>query len=202
MGEAAAEQEERVDVLRAMLTVAEDELRAKDAQIEYIQQMLAASEQARLASDAAARARRCAKPSLDCAQELRARDEKICGLSQANTELQNEIGALNELFERYIAKAEARVQSNPGLAQVRASKVAAASARTSAAGEGRAAAGGLVADAKGDDEASDGGDTIPSDLSDDHIGEDVVYADEPARGSSLTSSAYFSARSPVDDGVE
>lgn len=65
MGEAAAEQEERVDVLRAMLTVAEDELRAKDAQIEYIQQMLAASEQARLASDAAARARRCAKPPLD-----------------------------------------------------------------------------------------------------------------------------------------
>ena len=56
MGEAAAEQEERVDVLRAMLTVAEDELRAKDAQIEYIQQMLAASEQARLASNAAARA--------------------------------------------------------------------------------------------------------------------------------------------------
>ena len=64
------------------------------------------------------------------------------------------------------------------------------------------AAGGLAADAKGGDEASDGGDTIPSDLSDDHIGEDVVYADEPARGSSLTSSAYFSARSPVDDGVE
>ena len=61
MGEAVAEQEERVDVLRAMLTVAEDELRAKDAQIEYIQQMLAASEQARLASNAAPRARWCAQ---------------------------------------------------------------------------------------------------------------------------------------------
>ena len=34
-----------VEILRAMLTVAEDELRAKDSQIEYIQQMLSSNEQ-------------------------------------------------------------------------------------------------------------------------------------------------------------
>ena len=96
-------QEDTVEILRAMLTVAEDDLRAKDSQIEYIQQMLSANEQA-----------------------LKSREGRVAELVQENRELQHEIAAFNELFNKYIAKAEARVQSNPGLAQVRASKVAAA----------------------------------------------------------------------------
>ena len=43
-----------------------------------------------------------------------------CLTWQENRELQHEISAFNDMFNIYIAKAEARVQSNPGLAQVRA----------------------------------------------------------------------------------
>lgn len=76
-------EQEKEDVLRAMLFVAEDEIRAKEVQVELMQQMLVTTE-----------------------QEIGSKDDRIGELVNENTKLRDELAKFAQLFDRYLSKSE------------------------------------------------------------------------------------------------
>ena len=76
-------EQEKEDVLRAMLFVAEDEIRAKEVQVELMQQMLVTTE-----------------------QEIGSKDDRIGELVNENTKLRDELAKFAQLFDRCLSKSE------------------------------------------------------------------------------------------------
>ena len=87
-------EQEKEDVLRAMLYVAEDEIRAKEVQVELMQQMLVTTE-----------------------QEIGAKDGRIGELMAENSKLRDELAKFALLFDRYLSKSEGRPAGGAGLTQ-------------------------------------------------------------------------------------
>lgn len=87
-------EQEKEDVLRAMLYVAEDEIRAKEVQVELMQQMLVTTE-----------------------QEIGAKDGRISELMAENSKLREELAKFALLFDRYLSKSEGRPAGSAGLTQ-------------------------------------------------------------------------------------
>lgn len=77
-------EDEKEEVLRAMLSVAEAELTAKDVQVDLMRRMLSSTE-----------------------QELRNKDERIADLHKENSRLRGELLSFTNLFNKYLSKSEA-----------------------------------------------------------------------------------------------
>ena len=77
-------EDEKEEVLRAMLSVAEAELTAKDVQVDLMRRMLTSTE-----------------------QELRNKDERIADLHKENSRLRGELLSFTNLFNKYLSKSEA-----------------------------------------------------------------------------------------------
>lgn len=88
------QEQEKEDVLRAMLYVAEDEIRAKEVQVELMQQMLVTTE-----------------------QEIGSKDGRIGELVVENSRLREELAKFALLFDRYLSKSEGRPAGGAGLTQ-------------------------------------------------------------------------------------
>ena len=103
-------EQEKEDVLRAMLYVAEDEIRAKEVQVELMQQMLVTTE-----------------------QEIGHKDDRIGDLVSENTKLRDELSKFALLFDKYLSKSEGKGGSLAALAAAGASAAATQSSSSQSA---------------------------------------------------------------------